>query len=165
MSQIFVTCVLSYVVSWQGFVIGLVAQLGYIDQASANTAQSKERVKTQHTPIHTYPTRSCRCRHALRHAAQMPTLSTYTHATPHCLCATPHCLCALRSLPPFSDFLICIEMLLASLAHFYIFPSEQWAPGHREQKERVSIFENLFLRVPAGESKEKKKKVEEEKSG
>ena len=31
------------------------------------------------------------------------------------------------------DFLICVEMLLASLAHFWIFPYQQWQDGYKEK--------------------------------
>ena len=60
---------------WQGFVISLSAQAGFVDAASAASAQ---------------------------------------------------------------DFLICIEMLIASLAHFYIFPTSQWQPGYRERRMRAA---------------------------
>jgi len=35
------------------------------------------------------------------------------------------------------DFLICVEMLLASLAHYYIFPPNQWTPGFKAKKVRA----------------------------
>ena len=33
------------------------------------------------------------------------------------------------------NLLICIEMLVASLAHFYIFPYQEWEAGYKEQEE------------------------------
>lgn len=59
---------------WQGFVISLCAQVGFLDQQAAYALQ---------------------------------------------------------------DFLICVEMLLASLAHYYIFPPNQWSPGFKTKKVRA----------------------------
>jgi hypothetical protein len=39
------------------------------------------------------------------------------------------------------NLLICIEMLIASIAHFYIFPYQEWAPGYQRAKQR-----NILLR-------------------
>ncbi len=49
------------------------------------------------------------------------------------------------------NLLICIEMLLASLAHFYIFPSHEWQEGYKEaketeQKHKIQIKDTLALR-------------------
>lgn len=34
------------------------------------------------------------------------------------------------------NLLICIEMLLASLLHYYIFPHREWAENYKRDKER-----------------------------
>jgi hypothetical protein len=39
------------------------------------------------------------------------------------------------------NLLICIEMLIASIAHFYIFPYQEWAEGYQRAKQR-----NILLR-------------------
>ena len=39
------------------------------------------------------------------------------------------------------NLLICIEMLIASIAHFYIFPHQEWTPGYQRAKQR-----NILLR-------------------
>ena len=49
------------------------------------------------------------------------------------------------------DFLICIEMLLAALAHFYIFPYQEWEDGYKERKLKaeyaaLQIRDTLALR-------------------
>ncbi len=45
------------------------------------------------------------------------------------------------------NLLTCIEMLLASLAHFYIFPHYEWQDGYkREQEKNVLIRDTLALR-------------------
>jgi hypothetical protein len=33
------------------------------------------------------------------------------------------------------NLLICIEMLIASLLHFYIFPYHEWQDGYKREKE------------------------------
>lgn len=43
------------------------------------------------------------------------------------------------------DFLICIEMLLAALAHFYIFPFQEWQQGYKEQQQ-ISKAKSTQLR-------------------
>eukprot|EP00957_Ditylum_brightwellii_P052384 3972922-Ditylum_brightwellii.AAC.1 len=44
------------------------------------------------------------------------------------------------------NFLICLEMLLFSLAHFYCFPTEEWEPGYRPTHEKKSKFgDNMAL--------------------
>ena len=50
-----------------------------------------------------------------------------------------------------ADFLICIEMLVASLAHFYIFPYRQWEPGYRarlagQASSHFSLRDNFAVR-------------------
>ena len=43
--------------------------------------------------------------------------------------------------------LICIEMLLASIAHFYIFPYYEWAPNYKKSKEdSIKVRDTLALR-------------------
>jgi len=65
------------------------------------------------------------------------------------------------------NFLICLEMLLFSLAHFYCFPTEEWEPGYRPTHEKKSKFgDNMALGdflediklVMKGSSTKKKKK-------
>lgn len=46
-----------------------------------------------------------------------------------------------RAANQIQNLLICIEMLIASLAHIYIFPYQEWVPGYQKAKER-----NLLLR-------------------
>jgi hypothetical protein len=40
-----------------------------------------------------------------------------------------------------TNLLICIEMLIASIAHYYIFPYQEWEPGYQREKEK-----NILLR-------------------
>jgi hypothetical protein len=42
-----------------------------------------------------------------------------------------------RAASQISNLLICIEMLVASLAHIYIFPYQEWEPGYQKAKERT----------------------------
>ena len=45
------------------------------------------------------------------------------------------------------NLLICIEMLIASLAHFYIFPYHEWQEGYKSVKEKtIHIRDTLALR-------------------
>lgn len=47
------------------------------------------------------------------------------------------------------NLLICLEMLLASLAHYYIFPSYEWAPEYKlneEHKQKVQILGTLAFK-------------------
>merc|ERR1712071_33034 len=45
------------------------------------------------------------------------------------------------------NFLICLEMLLFSIAHFYVFPTEEWKPGYRPIFNSDSKFgDNIALR-------------------
>jgi hypothetical protein len=46
-----------------------------------------------------------------------------------------------RAANQIQNLLICIEMLIASVAHIYIFPYQEWAPGYQKAKER-----NILLR-------------------
>jgi hypothetical protein len=48
----------------------------------------------------------------------------------------------------FQNLFVCLEMLLASAAHFYIFPHEEWADGYRKEKERsLGVRDTLALKV------------------
>ncbi len=42
------------------------------------------------------------------------------------------------------NFLICLEMLLFSIAHFYCFPTEEWQEGYRPAVEKkMSMGDNM----------------------
>eukprot|EP00592_Proboscia_alata_P001520 CAMPEP_0194368484 /NCGR_PEP_ID=MMETSP0174-20130528/16729_1 /TAXON_ID=216777 /ORGANISM="Proboscia alata, Strain PI-D3" /LENGTH=651 /DNA_ID=CAMNT_0039144885 /DNA_START=50 /DNA_END=2005 /DNA_ORIENTATION=- len=44
------------------------------------------------------------------------------------------------------SFLICLEMLIFSIAHFNVFPTEEWKPGYRPKAEEHKKFgDNLAL--------------------
>jgi len=44
------------------------------------------------------------------------------------------------------DFLICLEMLLFSIAHFYVFPTDEWEDGYRPSHEKKTRFgDNIAL--------------------
>lgn len=52
-----------------------------------------------------------------------------------------------RSASQIQNLLICIEMLLASLAHFYIFPYEEWKDGYKREREKgIMLRDTLALR-------------------
>ena len=40
------------------------------------------------------------------------------------------------------NFLICLEMLCFSIAHFYCFPTEEWNPDYRQKASR-GLVESL----------------------
>ncbi len=45
------------------------------------------------------------------------------------------------------NLLICIEMLIASLAHFYIFPYQEWADDYKKEREKgLMLRDTLALR-------------------
>jgi len=46
------------------------------------------------------------------------------------------------------DFLICLEMLLFSIAHFYVFPYEEWKEGYRpkEDKDNTTFMETMAMK-------------------
>ena len=51
-----------------------------------------------------------------------------------------------RAMGQSHNFLICLEMLLFSIAHFYCFPTDEWEAGYRPTKEkRMSAGDNLAL--------------------
>lgn len=44
------------------------------------------------------------------------------------------------------NFLICLEMLLFSIAHFYCFPTDEWQDGYRvAQEKKMSAGDNLAI--------------------
>ncbi|KAG7374151.1 organic solute transporter Ost alpha [Nitzschia inconspicua] len=43
------------------------------------------------------------------------------------------------------NFLICLEMLLFSIAHFYCFPVEEWQPGYQANYQKAKFGETLAL--------------------
>jgi hypothetical protein len=43
------------------------------------------------------------------------------------------------------NFLICLEMLLFSIAHFYCFPTEEWEEGYKANHEKGGFGETLAL--------------------
>jgi hypothetical protein len=43
------------------------------------------------------------------------------------------------------NFLICLEMLLFSIAHFYCFPTEEWQEGYRVKHERGQFGDSMAL--------------------
>jgi len=44
------------------------------------------------------------------------------------------------------DFLICLEMLLFSIAHIYVFPTEEWEEGYRPVTVDTKFGDNIALR-------------------
>jgi len=44
-----------------------------------------------------------------------------------------------------SNLLICLEMLLFSIAHFYCFPTEEWQEGYRVQHEQGNFGDSMAL--------------------
>lgn len=42
------------------------------------------------------------------------------------------------------NLLICVEMMLASIAHFYIFPYHEWQPGYKRQREKTIAFRDTL---------------------
>lgn len=43
------------------------------------------------------------------------------------------------------NFLICLEMLLFSIAHFYCFPVEEWQPGYKANFRKAKFGETMAL--------------------
>ena len=70
------------------------------------------------------------------------------------------------------NFLICMEMLLFSIAHFYCFPIEEWQPGYKVNYRKAKFGETLALNdffsdlkiimTNGNHSKKKKKKHSKE---
>ena len=51
-----------------------------------------------------------------------------------------------KSAAQIQNLLICIEMLLASLAHYYIFPYHEWHEGYQRERERsIQITDTLAM--------------------
>jgi len=46
------------------------------------------------------------------------------------------------------DFLICLEMLLFSIAHFYVFPYEEWKEGYRpkDKEDGTTFIETMAMK-------------------
>uniref|UniRef100_A0A7S2E3J1 Transmembrane protein 184C n=1 Tax=Helicotheca tamesis TaxID=374047 RepID=A0A7S2E3J1_9STRA len=64
------------------------------------------------------------------------------------------------------SFLICLEMLLFSLGHFYCFPTEEWEEGYRPAHEKRNFGDNMALgdflediKLVMGAGKKSKRKV------
>mmetsp|Transcript_17491 Transcript_17491/g.24687 ORF Transcript_17491/g.24687 Transcript_17491/m.24687 type:complete len:246 (+) Transcript_17491:1197-1934(+) len=72
------------------------------------------------------------------------------------------------------NFLICLEMLLFSIAHFYCFPTDEWREGYQPVVDKNSkfgdnialsdFFDDLKHILDHGKDKEKKSKGKGEKS-
>lgn len=69
------------------------------------------------------------------------------------------------------NFLICLEMLLFSIAHFYCFPTEEWEEGYRpvvsdakfgDQLALNDFFQDIKLLARQGKKKKGKKKPEKD---
>ena len=43
------------------------------------------------------------------------------------------------------NFLICLEMLGFSIAHFYCFPVEEWEDGYRPTEDQSKFGDNMAL--------------------
>ena len=43
------------------------------------------------------------------------------------------------------NFLICLEMLAFSIAHFYCFPVEEWQEGYRPVEDKSKFGDNMAL--------------------
>jgi hypothetical protein len=43
------------------------------------------------------------------------------------------------------NFLICLEMLLFSIAHFYCFPTEEWEPGYEQKHSENKFGDSIAL--------------------
>jgi Organic solute transporter Ostalpha len=64
------------------------------------------------------------------------------------------------------NFLICLEMLLFSIAHFYCFPTDEWEPDYRANFKKSKFGDSIALGdflsdiklIMKGNSKKKKKK-------
>jgi hypothetical protein len=42
------------------------------------------------------------------------------------------------------NLLICIEMLIASVAHLYVFPHQEWAPSYRHERQRSLLLRDTM---------------------
>ena len=70
------------------------------------------------------------------------------------------------------NFLICLEMLLFSIAHFYCFPVDEWQPGYKVNYRKAKFGETLALNdffsdlkiiLTADGAKNKKKRLSSKK--
>ena len=72
------------------------------------------------------------------------------------------------------NFLICLEMLLFSIAHFYCFPTEEWEENYQAKQKRANLSETiafgdfvsdikLILSSSSSSGKSKKKKSKKKK--
>jgi hypothetical protein len=43
------------------------------------------------------------------------------------------------------NFLICLEMLLFSIAHFYCFPTDEWEEGYRVKHSQGNFGDSIAL--------------------
>jgi len=69
------------------------------------------------------------------------------------------------------NFLVCLEMLLFSIAHFYTFPTEEWEEGYRAKQEQGAFGDSIALgdfmsdlKLLLRSSSKKKKKKKKSKS-
>jgi len=70
------------------------------------------------------------------------------------------------------NFLICLEMLLFSIAHFYCFPVEEWEPGYKANFRKAKFGETMALNdffsdlkiIMTAEHNSKKKKKKKSKT-
>ena len=69
------------------------------------------------------------------------------------------------------NFLICLEMLLFSIAHFYCFPTEEWEEGYRpvvsdakfgDQLALNDFFQDIKLLARQGKKKKSKEKLQKD---
>jgi len=49
-----------------------------------------------------------------------------------------------RAANQIQSLLICIEMMIASIAHFYIFPYEEWQIGFQRDRRKVSVLNDTL---------------------
>lgn len=49
-----------------------------------------------------------------------------------------------RASSQIQSLLICIEMMIASIAHYYIFPFEEWQEGYQREHRKVSVLNDTL---------------------
>lgn len=42
------------------------------------------------------------------------------------------------------NLLICIEMFMASIAHFYVFPYEEWGKNYEKEQKKIGLFRDTL---------------------
>lgn len=42
------------------------------------------------------------------------------------------------------NLLICIEMFMASIAHFYVFPYEEWGRNYEKEQKKIGLFRDTL---------------------